>query len=187
MPAFEATVSEITEPTKADDAATFNEAKKSGIVRGTPTLRKICQREAPSERSTSRSSASSVARPTAAPKPSSVVTSVCQAWKAMGPAVCAIVWATPLGGGSTIGWTRSSITTASHTRTSATNTASGKATRRARERHVMHVRDPARVAREHIDRVGQKHRLAEIVGHEHACELTLRAQTLVELPHLLAR
>src|ERR671918_1459174 len=65
MPAFEATVSEITEPTKADDAATFNEAKKSGIVRGTPTLRKICQREAPSERSTSRSSASSVARPTA--------------------------------------------------------------------------------------------------------------------------
>ena len=49
MPAFEATVSEITEPTNAEEIATLSEAKKSGIVRGTPTLRKICQREAPSD------------------------------------------------------------------------------------------------------------------------------------------
>jgi hypothetical protein len=65
MPALAATVSEITEPTNAEETATFSEAKNRGIVRGTPTLRKICQREAPSERSTSRSSVSRVASPTA--------------------------------------------------------------------------------------------------------------------------
>src|SRR5215470_9569904 len=64
MPALEATVSEITEPTKAEEMATLSEAKKRGIVRGTPTLRKICQREAPSTRKTSRSSDSSVASTT---------------------------------------------------------------------------------------------------------------------------
>ena len=55
----------MTEPTNAEETATFSDAKNSGMVRGTPTLRKICQREAPRTRSTSRSSASSVASPRA--------------------------------------------------------------------------------------------------------------------------
>ena len=41
MPSFDAMVSEITAPTKASVMATFSEAKKYGIVRGRPTLRRM--------------------------------------------------------------------------------------------------------------------------------------------------
>ena len=65
MPALAATVSEMTEPTKAEEIATLSDAKNIGIVRGAPTLTKICQDEAPSARRTSRSSTSRVASPRA--------------------------------------------------------------------------------------------------------------------------
>ena len=65
MPLFEATVSEITEPIKASVIAIFSEANRYGADRGMPTLVKISQDEAPSERSTSRISGSIVARPVA--------------------------------------------------------------------------------------------------------------------------
>src|SRR6266540_2357452 len=64
-------------------------------------------------------------RPTAAPKPRSVVTSVWRAWSAMGPAICTSVTATAVGRGSTICWMPSSATTASHATSSATNAAVG--------------------------------------------------------------
>ena len=41
MPRFDATVSEITVPTKASVIATFSEAKKYGIVRGRPTFHRM--------------------------------------------------------------------------------------------------------------------------------------------------
>ncbi len=41
MPRLEATVSEITVPTKASVIATFSEAKKYGIVRGKPTFHRM--------------------------------------------------------------------------------------------------------------------------------------------------
>ena len=65
IPTLEASVSAITEPTKASVIAIFSEAKKYGIDRGSPTLQMMSQREAPSERSRSSSSGSTVANPVA--------------------------------------------------------------------------------------------------------------------------
>src|SRR5882757_317148 len=65
MPSLAATVSEITEPTKASVMATFNEAKKYGSDRGNPTLYRMSSLLAPSERNTSSSSGSVVAIPVA--------------------------------------------------------------------------------------------------------------------------
>src|SRR6478752_9257715 len=63
MPSFDAKVSEITVPTKASVIATFSDAKKYGIDRGSPTLRRMSSLLAPSERRTSSSSGSTVASP----------------------------------------------------------------------------------------------------------------------------
>ena len=65
MPRFEAIDFEITEPTNASVIATFNDAKKYGIARGSPTLMNVSRGLAPSERSTSSISGSTVARPVA--------------------------------------------------------------------------------------------------------------------------
>jgi len=65
MPRLPAIVSEITEPTKARVTATLSEAKKYGIECGRPTLSRMSSGRAPSERSTSLSSGSSVAMPVA--------------------------------------------------------------------------------------------------------------------------
>src|SRR3984893_16282114 len=61
MPLLPATISAITEPTKASVTAIFSEAKKNGMERGIPILRVMSQRVAPSERITSKSSGSMVA------------------------------------------------------------------------------------------------------------------------------
>ena len=50
----------------------------------------------------------------------------------------------------------------------------------------MHVRDAAGARRHDVDGLGQEHRLAEVVGHQHAGERALAAERLVQLPHLLA-
>ena len=65
MPRLEATVSEITVPTKASVTATFSEAKKYGMVRGRPTLNRMSSLLALSARITSSSSGSVVASPVA--------------------------------------------------------------------------------------------------------------------------
>ena len=65
MPLRPATVSEMMAPTNASVTPTLSEAKKYGIDRGNPTLRSTSKRDAPSERSTSISSGSTVARPAA--------------------------------------------------------------------------------------------------------------------------
>ena len=52
-------------PTKASVIATFSEAKKYGIARGSPTFIRILRLLAPSERITSSSSGSMVASPVA--------------------------------------------------------------------------------------------------------------------------
>src|SRR5579872_466519 len=65
MPLLDATVSEITEPMKDNVIAILSEANRYGVERGMPTLVRISQRVAPSERSTSRISGSMVARPVA--------------------------------------------------------------------------------------------------------------------------
>src|ERR1700727_106298 len=65
MPRLEATVSEITAPTKASVAATFSEAKKYGMVRGRPTFHRISNFVARSVFITSASSGSVAARPVA--------------------------------------------------------------------------------------------------------------------------
>src|SRR5690606_25644697 len=65
MPTLDATVSEMTEPTKARVIATLSDAKKYGMERGRATFFRISMRLAPSERITSCSSGSSVARPVA--------------------------------------------------------------------------------------------------------------------------
>ena len=65
MPSLDATVSDTTVPTNASVIATFSEAKKYGRQRGSPTFSRMSRRVAPSERSTSSSSGSSVARPVA--------------------------------------------------------------------------------------------------------------------------
>jgi hypothetical protein len=69
-------------------------------------------------------------RPTAATKPINVVTSVCRAWNAIGPAVCTIVRTMPLGAGSTICWIWSAGTATSQTTTSPAKTVSGRTSRR---------------------------------------------------------
>src|SRR5450830_922788 len=65
MPRREATVSEIMVPTKASVIATFSEAKKYGMERGSPTFIKMSRRDAPNARNTSSSSGSTVASPVA--------------------------------------------------------------------------------------------------------------------------
>ena len=65
MPTFDAIDSETTEPMNASVIATFSEAKKYGMDRGNPTFLITCQRLAPKARSTSCSSGSTVAMPTA--------------------------------------------------------------------------------------------------------------------------
>src|SRR5215218_11410266 len=65
MPAFAATVSAMMEPTNATVMAIFRDAKKYGIERGSPTLRMMSRFFAPSARSTSRNSGSTVAMPVA--------------------------------------------------------------------------------------------------------------------------
>src|SRR5438270_10908311 len=62
---FDATVSEMTEPTKASVIATFSEAKKYGIVRGSPTFHRMSNLVAFSAFMTSSSSGSVVASPDA--------------------------------------------------------------------------------------------------------------------------
>src|ERR671920_2578678 len=57
--------SAVIEPTNATDMATFNDAKKYGIERGSPIFMMIWRRDAPSARSTSRNSGSTVAMPVA--------------------------------------------------------------------------------------------------------------------------
>ena len=58
---------------------------------------------------------------------------------------------------------------------------------RQRERHRVHVPDAARVRRHDVDGLGEKHRLAQVVGHQHAGERAVAPEHLVQLPHLLAR
>ncbi|MNY57811.1 hypothetical protein D3C86_1940730 [compost metagenome] len=65
MPSLAALISDTVVPTKASVMATFSEAKKNGIARGRPTLSSTSRRLAPSTRSTSSSSGSSVASPVA--------------------------------------------------------------------------------------------------------------------------
>ncbi len=65
MPRLDATVSAITVPTKACVTATFSEAKKYGMVRGSPTLNRMSSLLALSARITSSSSGSVVASPVA--------------------------------------------------------------------------------------------------------------------------
>ena len=65
MPLLAATVSETIEPTKATVIAIFSDAKKYGMARGRPTFMMTCRFDAPSARSTSRSSGSTVAIPVA--------------------------------------------------------------------------------------------------------------------------
>ena len=65
IPEFDAASSDTTDPTKASVIAILSEAKKSGIERGSPTLRSTSAREAPRARSTSSSSGSIVASPVA--------------------------------------------------------------------------------------------------------------------------
>src|SRR4051794_12987972 len=65
MPRLEATVSEITVPTNASVAATFNEAKKYGMVRGRPTFHRISSFVARNVFITSCNSGSVAARPVA--------------------------------------------------------------------------------------------------------------------------
>src|ERR1700693_3187762 len=65
MPRFEATVSEMTVPTKAKVTDTFNDAKKNGMVRGRPTFQSMSSLLARNARITSSSSGSVVARPVA--------------------------------------------------------------------------------------------------------------------------
>ena len=65
MPLLAATVSATIVPTNANVIATFSEAKKYGIDRGSPTFLITCHRLAPRARSTSCSSGSTVAIPTA--------------------------------------------------------------------------------------------------------------------------
>jgi hypothetical protein len=60
-----AVISDTVEPTNASVIATFSDAKKYGIERGSPTFHKTSVRPAPSTRRTSSSSGSSVARPVA--------------------------------------------------------------------------------------------------------------------------
>src|SRR5688500_10501495 len=65
MPSLLATVSDTTVPTNASVIATLSDAKKYGSDLGNPTLSSTSFRVAPSERSTSSSSGSSVASPVA--------------------------------------------------------------------------------------------------------------------------
>ncbi len=65
MPESPAVISASTVPTKASVMATLSEAKKYGSERGSPTFISTSRRLAPSTRSTSSSSGSSVARPVA--------------------------------------------------------------------------------------------------------------------------
>src|SRR5205085_10397946 len=65
MPRFDATVSEMTEPTNANVIATFSDAKKYGIVRGSPTFHRMSNLVAFSAFMTSSSSGSVVASPVA--------------------------------------------------------------------------------------------------------------------------
>src|SRR6185295_16757812 len=65
MPRFDATVSLMTDPTNASVIATFSEAKKYGIVRGSPTFHRMSNLLALSAFMTSSSSGSVVARPVA--------------------------------------------------------------------------------------------------------------------------
>lgn len=65
MPLLAATVSATMVPTNANVIAIFSEAKKYGMDRGSPTFLITCQRLAPKARSTSCSSGSTVAMPTA--------------------------------------------------------------------------------------------------------------------------
>src|SRR5882757_727137 len=65
MPRFDATVSEITVPTKASVTATLSEAKKNGIVRGKPTFQRMSSLVARSAFITSSNSGSVVASPVA--------------------------------------------------------------------------------------------------------------------------
>src|ERR1700733_5707615 len=65
MPSFEAMVSDTTEPIKASVIATFNDANRYGSERGMPTLVRTSYRDAPSTRSTSFISGSTLASPAA--------------------------------------------------------------------------------------------------------------------------
>src|SRR5271167_583414 len=65
MPRLDATVSEMTVPTKASVTETFSEAKKYGMVRGRPTFQRISSLLARNARITSSSSGSVVASPVA--------------------------------------------------------------------------------------------------------------------------
>ncbi len=61
IPVLPATISAITDPTKASVMAIFNDAKKNGSDRGIPTLMVMSRCDAPSDRITSSSSGSIVA------------------------------------------------------------------------------------------------------------------------------
>ena len=65
MPALGATLSAMMAPTKATVTAIFSEAKKYGMARGRPTFRIMSSGRAPSARSTSFNSGSTVAMPVA--------------------------------------------------------------------------------------------------------------------------
>src|SRR6218665_1571237 len=65
MPSLAAVISDTAVPTKASVIATFSAPKKYGSERGRPTLSSRSRRVAPSTRSTSCNSGSSVARPVA--------------------------------------------------------------------------------------------------------------------------
>src|SRR5688572_10845170 len=58
---------------------------------------------------------------------------------------------------------------------------------RARDRHRAAAHDPAAAARQDVDRVGEEHRLAQVVRHQHHRHLARGLQVAQCAPQLLAR
>src|SRR5829696_4311507 len=58
---------------------------------------------------------------------------------------------------------------------------------RACDRYRAAAHDPARPARHHVDRVGEEHRLAQVVRHQHDSHLARGLQVAQRAPQFLAR